>query len=315
MDIVHYSVLQNEVLEYLKPDAPGQLFVDCTLGEGGHSELLLKSFSDLNLVCLDADAKIMEVAKKRLSPYAERTRFFNIWFNRFFKDYPLGGERPDRILFDLGISVFHYQKGERGFSFQKKEEPLDMRLGKDLELSAGDIINEYPEGELADLFYQYGEERYSRRIAAAIVAARKKDAIETTGQLAEIIFTSVPVSYRHGRIHPATRSFQALRIVVNGELARLEAVLQDALSVLKPGGRMGVISFHSLEDRMVKQFFRKKNQLCTCPPEQPICNCGGKRTVKLIGPKPIMPTEEEIKINPPSRSSRFRVVEKLEDEE
>jgi len=314
MDIVHYSVLQNEVLDYLKPDEPGQLFIDCTLGEGGHSELLVKTFSDLRLVCLDADEGIMEVAKERLSPYQDRIRFFNIWFNRFFREYPLGGERPDRILFDLGISVFHYQKGGRGFSFQK-DEPLDMRLGKDLELSAGDIVNQYPEEELADLFYKYGEERYSRRIAAAVVNKRREGKIETTGRLEEIIFNAVPAAYRHGRIHPATRSFQALRIVVNGELARLESVLQDALDILKPGGRMGVISFHSLEDRIVKQFFRLKSQACTCPPEQPICSCGGRRKVKLIGPKPIVPGDDEIRRNPPSRSARFRVVEKIVDED
>ncbi len=314
MDIVHYSVLQDEVLEYLKPDKENQLLIDGTLGEGGHSELFLKEFPSLKLVCLDADKDIMEVAQKRLSAFGDRARFFNTWFNQFYREYPLGDERPDRILFDLGISVFHYEKGNRGFSFQSNE-PLDMRLGKDLELSAGDIIDQYPENTLADIIFKYGEERYSRRIAAAIVRERKGGGIKTTAQLADVIRGSVPSVYRHGRIHPATRSFQALRIVVNGELARLEAVLQDALKILKPGGRMGVISFHSLEDRIVKQFFKYKNQLCTCPPEQPICNCRGRRVVNILTKKPVTPGEDEIRRNPPSRSSKLRVIQKLEDED
>ena len=314
MDIVHYSVLQKEVLELLKPDGENQLLIDGTLGEGGHSELFLKEFPSLRLVCLDADPEIMAVARKRLEPFADRTRFFNVWFNQFYREYPLGDERPDRILFDLGISVFHYQKGNRGFTFQNDEQ-LDMRLGGDLEISAGDIVNQYPEEALADIFFEYGEERYSRRIAAAIVRERRRESISSTARLADVIRGAVPQAYRHGRIHPATRCFQALRIVVNGELARLESVLEDALAVLKPGGRMGIISFHSLEDRMVKQFFREKNRSCTCPPEQPICNCGGKRKVDLVTRKPVVPGEEEVRLNPPSRSARFRVVEKREEEE
>ncbi|MBI9103258.1 MAG: 16S rRNA (cytosine(1402)-N(4))-methyltransferase RsmH [Spirochaetales bacterium] len=314
MDIVHYSVLWKEALEYLKPDGDNQLFIDGTLGEGGHTELFLKEYPTLKTVGLDADADIMKVAKERLAPFGGRTRFFNTWFNQFYREYPLGDERPDLILFDLGISVFHYEKGNRGFSFQT-DEPLDMRLGGDLELSACDIVNQYPEKELADLIYKYGEERYSRRIATALVRERKGNPIETTARLADIIRGSVPAAYRHGRIHPATRTFQAIRIVVNGELVRLESVLQDSLRVLKPGGRMGVISFHSLEDRIVKQFFKYKNQLCTCPPEQPICNCGGRRTVEILTKKPICPSEEEVRENPPSRSAKLRVVRKLEDED
>lgn len=314
MDIVHHSVLKNEVVEYLKPNPGVRLFVDATLGEGGHSEIFLKKFPDLKLLCLEADPRIMEVAKNRLAPYAERIRFYNTWFDQFFKNNPPGDERPDGILFDLGISGFHYQRGGRGFSF-RKDEPLDMRLGQNLDISARDVVNHFSEGDLADLLYRYGEERYSRRIAAAVIKARTKEPIETTGQLVEIIRQSVPASYRHGRVHPATRSFQALRIMVNGELARLKEALEDSLRLLKPQGRMGVISFHSLEDRMVKRFFRKKNQACICPSEQPICNCGGRRIVRLIGPRPIVPGKEEIGANPPSRSARFRVAEKLEDEE
>ncbi len=314
MDIIHYSVLNREVIEYLTPKTGKGLLIDCTLGEGGHSELFLSENPDLKIVGLDADSEIQRVARERLSAYGSRVRFFNEWFNRFFMNYPLGDERPDSVLFDLGISVYHYEKGGRGFSF-KKDEVLDMRLGGELEISAADIINDYPEEELADLFYNYGEERYSRRIARAIVQERRKAPVSTTGRLEEIIWKAVPADYRHGRIHPGTRSFQALRIVVNGELARLESALDHSLRVLKPGGRIGVISFHSLEDRIVKRFFKEKNKTCTCPPEQPICNCGGEKVLDILTRKPLRPTEAEKLDNKPSRSARFRVAEKLRDEE
>ncbi|HKK64668.1 MAG TPA: 16S rRNA (cytosine(1402)-N(4))-methyltransferase RsmH [Clostridia bacterium] len=314
MDTVHYSVLQQEVIQYLVPPQEEGLFIDCTLGEGGHSELVLQENPGIKLVGLDADAHIMEIARQRLEPFKERVRLYNTWFNTFFREYPLGGERPDAILFDLGISIFHYERAGRGFSFQK-EEPLDMRLDTTLEISANDIINTYPEKELARIFFEYGEERYSRLIAAAIVRERAKSSIETSAELAQLIKSSVPAKYRYGRIHPATRSFQALRIMVNGELARLESVLEDALSVLKVGGRIGVISFHSLEDRIVKQFLQKKSQTCTCPPEWPICKCGGQAVVKLIQKKPIQPSEDEVDKNAPSRSAKLRVAEKLMDEE
>ncbi len=314
MDIVHRPVLKNEVMKFLVPVDTDALFIDSTVGEGGHSESFLKRYPDLKVVCLDADRDILAVAKERLAPYGERVRFFNTWFNVFFREYPLGGERPDLILFDLGISVFHYEKSGRGFSF-RKDESLDMRLKDDLEITAEDIVNTYPEEELANLLFKYGEERYSRRIARAILRERAKSSIRTTKQLADIIWKSVPPDYRYGRIHPGTRTFQALRIAVNGELARLENVLANALKVLKVGGRMGVISFHSLEDRIVKRFFQEKNKSCTCPPEWPICKCGGQRVVTLLTRKPVRPGDEEKEENSPSRSSRLRVVEKIMDEE
>ncbi|MCK5152962.1 MAG: 16S rRNA (cytosine(1402)-N(4))-methyltransferase RsmH [Spirochaetales bacterium] len=313
MDISHRSVLKEEVLELLAPRTSGELLIDCTLGEGGHSECFLSSFADLKIVGLDADTSIQSVAKKRLADYGERIRFFNVWFNTFFREYPLGDERPDSILFDLGISVYHYEKSGRGFTFNK-DEPLDMRLESGLEISAADIVNNYPEEELANLIYEFGEEKYSRRISKAILRARSEEMIITTKQLADIIWNSVPVDYRYGRIHPGTRTFQALRIAVNGELARLKTALSSALSVLKPGGRMGVISFHSLEDRIVKHYFRDKGRSCTCPPEWPICKCGGKPVVKVLTKRAVRPSDIEIKENPPSRSARFRVIEKLMDE-
>lgn len=189
-----------------------------------------------------------------------------------------------------------------------------MRLSQELELDARDIINDYPEKELADVLYLLGEERFSRRIARAIVRQRAVAPIESSRELAELIYHAVPPDYRHGRIHPATRSFQALRIAVNGELDRLEGALQAALAVLKVGGRIGVISFHSLEDRIVKRFFRDKNKACTCPPDQPMCNCGGRRIVDILTKKPISAGVDERTANAPSRSAKLRVAVKLEEE-
>jgi len=311
MEIVHYSVLKNEVLSYLKPSGAGELFIDCTTGEGGHSEALLKAYPDIKLVCLDADAEIMNVAKERLAPFGDRVRFYNRWFNRFFAAYPLGDERPDKILFDLGISTYHYEKSGRGFSF-RKDEKLDMQLGPDLEVSASDIVNSYPQEKLADILYNYGEERYSRRIAKAICEARDDSLITTASALAEIVYHAVPVACHRGRIHPATRTFQALRIAVNGELSNLSEALEKALAVLAPGGRMGVITFHSLEDRIVKQFFKEKEKDCICPEEAIRCTCGrNHRVVNIVTKKPVVPDEKETVENSASRSAKFRVAEKV----
>ena len=311
MEIVHYSVLKNEVLSYLKPSKPGELFIDCTTGEGGHSEALLKTYPDIKLICLDADAEIMKVAKERLAPFGDRVCFYNTWFNQFFANYPLDAKQPDKILFDLGISTYHYEKSGRGFSF-RKDEKLDMQLGSDLEISASDIVNSYPQEKLADIIYNYGEERYSRRIAKAIDVARKVSQITTASTLAELVYHAVPEVCRHGKIHPATRTFQALRIAVNGELFRLGEALEKALGVLAPGGRMGVITFHSLEDRIVKQFFKEKEKDCICPEEALRCTCGrNHRVVNIITKKPVTPTEKEIDENSASRSSKLRVAEKV----
>lgn len=313
VDSVHFPVLRDEVVEYLKPRGRRELMIDATVGEGGHAETLLRRYSSLRLVGLDADPVILGVARQRLSAFGERAHFYNNWFNQFFKDYPSELDRPDTILFDLGISSFHFELSGRGFSF-RKDEPLDMRLGEDLETSAADIVNDYPEGALAGIIFEYGEERLSRTIARAIVNAREKGRIETTRELAEVIARAVPAKYRSGRIHPATRSFQAIRIAVNGELMRLEAGLASALTVLKVDGRIAVISFHSLEDRIVKRFFREKNKSCTCPPEQPICNCEGRRILEIVTKKPVVPGEKERLANPPSRSAKLRVAVKLAEE-
>jgi 16S rRNA (cytosine1402-N4)-methyltransferase len=314
IEIVHTSVLREEAFEYLVPEDSDGFFVDATLGEGGHSDYFLRSNGHLRVAGVDADKEIMKVAQKRLAEYGDRISFHGMWFNQFFASYPADLPRPNGILFDLGISTFHYERGERGFSF-RKDEALDMRLESGLEISAADIVNEYPEEELADIIFEYGEERLSRRIAREIVGARGEEPIRSSKQLEKIIWNAVPASYRHGRIHPATRTFQALRIAVNGELVRLNQSLTSALTVLKPGGRMAVISFHSLEDRIVKHFFREKNKSCTCPPEWPMCKCGGERIVDIITRKPIRPSEDEVAGNAPSRSARLRVAEKLNEEE
>lgn len=313
-DIVHTSVLAEEVCEYLAPTKALELFIDSTMGEGGHSWLMLSRFEDLRVIGLDADTKIQEVARKRLSKFEDRVRFFNTWFNDFYAHYPLGDERPDKILFDLGISMFHYVSSGRGFTFLKDEE-LDMRLNPQEGESAGDIVNHWSEEDLRNLFFTYGEEKFSRQIARLIVKKRKEARIESTQVLADIVKGAVPAKQRHGRIHPATRVFQALRIEANKELDRLKQVLEDSLRVLKVGGRLGVITFHSLEDRIVKHFFKEMNKSCICPPEWPICKCRGYKIVDILTRKPVAPTEEEIAHNAASRSSKLRVIEKVNEVE
>ena len=316
MEIVHTPVLLNECLDYLSPIGESfeknALMIDSTLGEGGHSFNFLSKFENLKIVGLDADKVIQAKAKERLACFGERMNFFNGWFNDFYANYPSEYEKPDLILFDLGISVFHYEKSDRGFSF-RYDEKLDMRLNAESEKSAADFVNELSETELADMIYLYGEEKLSRRIAKAIVDARSGGKIESSKALAEIIWNCVPANYRYGQIHPATRTFQALRIAVNGELKRLPKALSDAFACLKPGGKMGVITFHSLEDRIVKNYFRNLGKQCVCPPEVAVCRCGGSECAEILTRKPVCPTEEEIKANSPSRSAKLRVIRKIKD--
>ncbi len=314
MEIVHTPVLLNECLEWLSPvGEPYEkhaLMVDSTLGEGGHTFNFLSKYKNLSVIGLDADPVIQAKAKERLSSFGERVHFYNGWFNDFYASYPSEYEKPDLILFDLGISVFHYEKSERGFSF-RYDEKLDMRLNPLSEKSAGDLVNELSEEKLADLIYLYGEEKLSRRIAKAIVQARAGGRIESSKALADVIWNAVPANYRYGQIHPATRTFQALRIAVNSELKRLPDALFNAFQNLNPNGKMGVITFHSLEDRIVKNFFKNLSKQCVCPPEVAVCRCGGKQCAENLTRKPVIPTEEEIKKNSPSRSAKLRVVRKL----
>lgn len=287
--------------------------VDSTLGEGGHSEAFLSQFPTLHIIGIDADSAIQARAKERLAQFGGRMHFYNGWFADFYAAYPPEMPKPNLILFDLGISVFHYERSGRGFSF-RHDEPLDMRLNPDSgRESAADIANGMREEELADLIYRYGEEKFSRRIARAIASARQGGRIESSKALADIIFDAVPAGCRYGRIHPATRTFQALRIAVNGELRRLPDALHGAFQILAPGGKMGVITFHSLEDRLVKQYFRNVGRQCVCPPEAAVCQCGGMRRADILTRKPVCPTAEEVRENPPSRSAKLRVVRKIRD--
>ncbi|MDR2021097.1 MAG: 16S rRNA (cytosine(1402)-N(4))-methyltransferase RsmH [Treponema sp.] len=313
MEIVHTPVLLEETIAYLAPRKERELMVDATLGEGGHSFAFLSRFPDLRIIGVDADREIQERARERLKEFGGRVHFYCGWSHDFFADFPRDSKRPDTILMDLGISLYHYEKSGRGFSL-KKDEALDMRIDSSAGISAAELIARLSERELADLIYRNGEERYSRRIARGIAAARSRGTITSSAALAEIVTRAVPPFCRHGPIHPATRTFQALRIAVNGELSRLEDLLEAALDVLEVGGRMGVITFHSLEDRIVKNFFRKKNKDCTCPPEAPICRCEGRRIITILTRKAVSPADTEVQHNPPSRSAKLRVAEKvLED--
>lgn len=316
MEILHTPVLLQECLQYLSP--VGEPFeehpfmIDSTLGEGGHSYAFLESFPQLRILGLDADAAIQAKARQRLSVFGNRMDFHLGWFNDFYSNYPENREKPDIILFDLGISIFHYEESGRGFSF-RKDEVLDMRLNNQAGMSAADLVNTLDAEALADVLYVYGEERYSRRIARAIVDARHHARIDSATALADIVYRAVPAGYRHGAVHPATKTFQALRIAVNGELLRLPQVLPDAFKVLKCGGKMGVITFHSLEDRVVKTYFRNLGKQCVCPPEMPMCKCGGQPHGEILTRKPILPSKEEVEKNSPSRSAKLRVIRKLRD--
>ncbi|MDR2094918.1 MAG: 16S rRNA (cytosine(1402)-N(4))-methyltransferase RsmH [Treponema sp.] len=310
MEVIHTPVLLEEVISLLGPRKAGELMVDATLGEGGHSFALLSRFNDLKIVGIDADAGIMERAKERLAVFGERVRFHSCWSQDFFAEYPRELKRPDTILIDLGVSLYHYEKSGRGFSFRKDEE-LDMRLDTGRGQSAAELIARLPEKELAGLLYDNAGERFSRRIARLIVEARNRGRITSTAALAEIVERAVPPSCRHTKVHPATKTFQALRIAVNGELSALPGLLENSLQVLANGGRLGVISFHSLEDRIVKNFFREKNKTCTCPSEMPIGRCEEHRVLTLLTRKGLSPGIDEIERNPPSRSARLRVVEKI----
>lgn len=317
MEIVHTPVLLEPCLKWLSPIGEkyenSAWMVDSTLGEGGHSNAFLSNFPSLNVIGIDADSVIQARAKERLAPFGDRMHFYNGWFNDFYASYPAEYPKPDLILFDLGISVFHYERSGRGFSF-RYDEPLDMRLDPNSEKeSAADIVNGMKEEELANLIYLYGEEKLSRRIARAIVQARNKARIDSSKALADVIFDAVPANYRYGAIHPATRTFQALRIAVNSELRHIPEALHNAFNLLNVGGKLGVITFHSLEDRIVKNYFRNLGKECVCPPEVAVCRCGGRKCAEVLTKKPVGPTEQEVEINSPSRSAKLRVVQKIKD--
>lgn len=302
----HEPVLYHEVIHYLRPHSGGR-YVDCTLGSGGHARGILEaSLPEGQLLGLDVDPLAVEIAKKYLEPFSERIKLLRASYVTLSQQIEaMGWEYVDGILFDLGLSSMQIEVAERGFSFLRQAD-LDMRFDPDEPITAADLVNTLPEKDLTELLYQFGEEPQARKISRAIVKSRP---IKTTTQLAEIV-TSVTRS-KKSDIHPATRTFQALRIAVNRELEVLQEALPQAIAALAPEGRLAVISYHSLEDRIVKQCFRLESKDCICPPGQPVCTCGHKASIKVITRKPVRPSREEISRNPRARSARLRVVEKL----
>jgi len=302
--IEHIPVLLKETIEALRV-RPGGRYVDCTVGAGGHAAAIMEAASPAGeLLGIDADPEALEQAKHRLRSYGESVILVNDNFRHLGAICQRYDFRPvDGILLDLGVSSLQLA-GERGFSFLQ-DQPLDMRFDLRQRLTAAGIVNTYPEEELARIIYHYGEEPRSRRIARFIVENRP---LYTTGQLVQIIERAVG---RRGRIHPATRTFQALRIAVNDELQALEEALSQTTGVLRPGGRLVVISFHSLEDRIVKHFMQREAQDCICPPQTPQCVCGHRATLRIVTRRVVTPSHEEIKKNPRSRSAKMRVAERL----
>ena len=286
--------------------------MDATLGGGGHSSEILKIIGKSGkLIAIDQDSEAIEEFKKRSLSEVDNLILVKGNFSNL-QDI-LGGVQISAvsgILADLGYSSDQLEDVSRGMSFLG-EAMLDMRLDREAEISASDIINRYGEKELGNIFKEYGEERYAHRIARKIIEQRELKTIETTLELVEIIKSAVPENYKHGRIHPATRSFQAIRIAVNRELESLQKFMPQAIEALKPGGRLAIISFHSLEDRIVKNIFRENARGCICPTDFPICQCGQKAKVKIITRKPIVPTDLEIAENPRSRSAKLRICEKM----
>jgi 16S rRNA (cytosine1402-N4)-methyltransferase len=305
-EFAHLPVLYQEVLAALQPQ-PGGHYVDGTLGLGGHAAGILDaSTPDGRLLGLDVDPQALAIATERLARFGERAVLRHGSYGQLASHLAeLGWQQVDGIVLDLGASSLQFDKAERGFSFQN-EGPLDMRFNSQAGFSAADIVNEWPEEDLANALYEYGEETQSRRVARAIVKARP---LATTTQLAEVV--SKALGGRRGGTHPATKSFQALRIAVNQELDTLQATLPQAVTALRQGGRLAIISFHSLEDRTVKQYFRRESQDCICPPEQLVCTCGHKASIRELSRKPVFPGEQELAGNPRARSARLRVAEKL----
>lgn len=307
MDFSHISVLLTESIEALaiKPDG---IYVDGTAGGAGHSTQIAKRLTTGRLIAIDKDPDAVKIATERLSPYpcaqvvrADFSEVKGVLSN-------LDIEQIDGMLLDLGVSSYQLDTPDRGFSY-RQDGPLDMRMSSQGP-SAEELVNTASEQELAKILWEYGEERYSRRIAQAIVAARQQRPITTTFELVDVIKSALPAAAMRDA-HPARRTFQALRIAVNGELEILDGALTDAFNLLKPGGRLCVITFHSLEDRITKQNFASQCKGCTCPPEFPVCVCGNVPKGRLVSKKPIEPSEEELKNNPRSRSAKLRVIEKL----
>ncbi len=305
MEFKHISVLLNETIEALNIK-PNGTYVDGTVGGAGHSSEIAKRLNGGRLICLDQDPDAVKIATERLKGLPAtvvQTNFSNM--DKALES--LGINKVDGILLDLGVSSYQLDTAERGFSYHK-DAPLDMRMSKS-GISAEDIVNTFSQNELSDIFFRFGEEKFSKKIAAQIVKVRSSEKITTTLQLAEIIANAVPASARRNG-HPARKCFQAIRIAVNGELDRLNEALDKAFNLLNKDGVLAIITFHSLEDRMVKQRFKEFTTGCTCPPDFPVCVCGKTPKGHLLTRKPIEPSESELEINPRSRSAKLRVIVK-----
>jgi 16S rRNA (cytosine1402-N4)-methyltransferase len=306
----HVPVLADEVLAALDP-RPGQTIVDCTFGSGGHSELLVGRLrGEGKLIAIDRDPTVAPYFERLRRSTPAKTRLLHGEFSKVLDGLAANGVRADGILLDLGVSSMQLDRPERGFSYAA-DAPLDMRMDPSAELTASDVVNETNEWELADIFRRYGEERYARQIARAIVRRRVSRPFERTGDLVETIKQAMPAPARFGEGHPAKRVFQALRIEVNDELGSLERALPAALEMLRPHGHLAVIAFHSLEDRIVKRFLRAEEHGCTCPPDFPVCACGATPSLRAIPRRAIRPTAAEIARNPRSASARLRVAVKI----
>ncbi len=310
MSFQHQPVLLQEVINYLNP-VPGMVILDCTLGGGGHAQALLSRILPGGcLIGLDQDQAALEAADRRLALLG-KANYQIVHANFKDLDQVLLSRQVDGILFDLGVSSYQLDQKERGFSYQE-DVPLDMRMDQTTTLKAFDLVNEGSLQELTKIIGEYGEEKWAKRIASFIVQARKKKSLHTTGQLVKIIKQAIPSGARRQGPHPAKRTFQALRIAVNQELDVLVPALEKGLQVLKPAGRMVVITFHSLEDRLVKRVFQKWAKDCTCPADFPVCVCENRPQVKILTKKPVIPSVEEIEKNPRARSAKLRAVEKLD---
>lgn len=304
----HYTVMLNEAVDALNCEN-GKIYVDCTLGGGGHSGLILSRIQpDGRLISFDIDDEAIKAASERLKDYENLTIVKDSYTNIKKVLQNLGVEKiTGGILLDLGASYHQLTKQERGFSFSK-EAPLDMRFNQDSDFSAYDVVNSYSENDLVRIFSEYGEERFSKRIAKKIVEVRQNKPLQTTLELANLIVNSTPKIKQ--KIHPATRVFQAIRIEVNQELNNVKNILEDVMPLLSVGAIISVISFHSLEDRLVKNFFKKMASKCNCPPNKAICDCPPP-SLKIITKKPVCASEKEIRENPPSRSAKLRVAERI----
>src|SRR2546423_843567 len=306
----HVPVLADEVLAALEPH-PGETIVDCTFGAGGHSALLAARLrGEGKLIAIDRDPTVAPYFERLRRSTSAKVRLLHGEFSQVLGQLASNGVQADAILLDLGVSSMQLDRPERGFSYAA-DAALDMRMDPSAEVTASDVVHERAERDLADIFRRYGEERYARQIARAIVKRRAKQPFERTGDLVEVVKQAIPAPARFGEGHPAKRVFQALRIEVNDELGSLERALPAALEMLRPGGRLAGVSFHSLEDRIVKRFLRAEEHGCTCPPEFPVCACGASPTLRATPRRAIRPSAAEIARNARSQSARLRVAVKL----